>query len=854
MLKPLGMITQPNKLGIIPPGAFSLAENAFMRDSGTVEAALHWAISQGQSATSPVAGFLVSASDSQSVMFYTNSGVWSYIWTNDVAGSTAFGPLTLQDEVPISYSIDAAARWQSVQVRSRTVLTCIRGVLVWDKAAPTTTAEATARMAGMLPVSLITTTPFDNPTTDGGGALTKSTQCNCVAIIRRKYSDGYELVSAPSSVSHAYASTTLDAAYILFQVSLTRYAKAGDVVEVYRTKAQPYAYVAPSNVFQTATNVGADYYLSTTYTVTSSDVSGQQTATFEDHTPDGNLGEALYTNQGAKGSSAGSIPPPSAKCVAFFRGYTFYGNRINPATLSFRVPTYWGGVATSGGSGAPSQEIRRTLVGRRNFLGQISSGSNTITTISAGDIVGLVVGQDIIDSTIFGAIFPFARITSVLASSVVVSVNAVSSSGAAYTFGANDTVEVDGNHVVSNSVEQLAQAVNRLSNVSMFTGELVFPATYNPSNGQLVPAGNVQITRLYTTSASTTLTIRATNGNNYVPKLPRIETNDTALSITNDPVLNGISWSEENQPENCPSLNTAFVGKGEIYAMYANRDALWIFASDGLWRLSGTGGSAGKGFNWRIDPVDSTLLISGPQAGCVLRDTIYAYTNRGLVSIDSSGMVKELSGGRLNDLLPGPNWSAPTYTDPTAMFVTADITNDEIWLREPHDSQGRTWVYNTRTDAWTLSQPIPGGGFVPSHAYYCRADNQIRFVYPLGSQYQIVKQGSLTDPMTLLFQPVYSSNPFFLRHWQVVNVAAESSVGFSLAATANGVSMGTRTVPPGDASIYSRTGYGVPRNAPCVSNNLQLGLNMTSSSLASRVRIQGVELNYVDLTEQRKAR
>jgi hypothetical protein len=834
ILRPQGLVTQPSYIGL-EPGAMFTAIGLYIRSPGLIENAFAWK----DSASVVSAGgnvFIVAPLGTQTLIInpdqtpLSSATNWWYQWNLQTTGALQGSSQQLRDENSRGCVIDETARFSRITMRGRTLINGRYGVLAWDSVSPTSTAERTARRAGMLPPTLT----YSRPSSAGAGiAVPANNALHATAVLRRKFSDGYEIVSAPSPAQYCTYDTV--AYNIEHNVSLraSGYRRVGDVVEIYRTRCQ----LATPDASKI--NTGPDYYLACTRTLTSADVTAGS-VTIIDTVPDTNLGEALYTNSGVKGADSLSLPPPTCKCMAVFKGYAFFGNRTDPPVYSFRIPAIWDDMGTGAtGAAGPS---RKAGVGYRTVSGTATIGSNVITAVSAADIVGIVVGQAVSSSIRFTG----GTVTAVSATTITLSNNATSSGAETTILG--DMISINGSLIYAGTANEFSSNVQTSGVEETYTSMLdrvygvTVPAAARPMT---VPADNTFISVLFEYGSNgLTLSLKATNGANYVPALPSMTS--TAQDFTHTPVPNGISWSELNQPENCPPLNTAYVGSGEIYAMAATRDALWIFASDGLWRLSGTGGVAGSGYDWRIDPVDSTLIISGPQAFCVLRDTVYAYTNRGLVAIDSSGNVGEISNGRIGDFLPGPMWITPVWNNATSMYMVADETNDEVLLKEPLIS-AYFYRYNILTD--TLVQDTASSGFTNSgHGAYSRT-----LELPLiGLGTNVVRTVDTTARVgfNIVYRPVFVTSNFTLKHWRVVDLSTSSTGGSSVIdCYCNGVFIGRGT-------SAARLGFTIARNCPAVGNLITLRLVSDPLSATPGVRtvLQASALKYDEFTEQRKVR
>lgn len=836
--KPLGLVTQPSLL-VAPPGSMFTALGVYIRSPGIFENAFAW---KDASATLTPNGdvMIVTPLGNQYLLINpdtsgaTPSSAWSYQWYLQSSGVIQGSSLPMEDEDAKDVNIDETARFSRITMRDRTLVNGKYGVLAWDFASPASTADRTARRAGLMP-------PIIQGTFDTGAlgtAVTLTYACHVTAILRRKYADGYELVSAPAPATYFSTFTGGPATSDVFVQLKFRvnYARIGDIVEIYRTRSQLYTPIA------SRLNTGADYYLSTSYTLTGSDLTA---VNITDRAPDANLGEALYTNSGVKGADSAALPPPTCKTMAVFKGYAFFGNRVDPPRYAFRVPTLWGTMGTTGSGGA-NAAIRRSSVGLRDVVGTSTTSSSVITAVPAADMIGLKVGQAM-PSPAGGFGGPSILITALGATTITL--NVTSSAGAAgVTFSFADVISINAQLTSIKSVTDLTAFAFPTKDIFAYNLDRVYGlaigTTYLP---ETVPADKTVISLLFESGVSgSSLVIKSTNGANFVPPIP--EMSDTAQTFTHTPVLNGLSWSELNQPENCPPLNTAFVGSGEIYALASTRDALWIFASDGLWRLSGTGGEAGSGYDWRIDPVDSTLIISGPQAFCVLRDTVYAYTNRGLVAIDSSGNIAEISNGRIGDFVPGPTWSAPTWSASNAIWMIADEENDEVLLRESVIPL-YFYRYNILTDTLVQDTADSGASQMP-HGAFSRT-NSLPLVGLANGKVRTVNTAA-RGGFDVTFRPVYVDDTFTMKHWKVVDLSFGSSGGGGISTIScfcNGVLIGKR-------SASSRLGYTVARNCPAVANNVSVRLLSDPDNVTPTVRTQvfATCVKYDEFTDQRKVR
>jgi hypothetical protein len=850
ILRPIGLVTQPNKLGVYDPGALSIALRCRMRDPGTLENGPTWTNIKSGSSTWTGAGqvtYLGFANGPKVLVVYRASGpppadsfVWQ--WIDQTSNAVSFSGNYVNQLTGLSQKLSDFGQMDRFVYGNRVFVVGSSCTMVFPSQNPTTSAEATPRIGGLMPASIVGNVSVASGSATGG-ALDNNKACHYTAIIRRKLPNGDEMVSAPCAAIH-HSNTS--GAFANVNVTVREpspWLETGDVIEIYRTRAQTFSGA-------TSTNTGADYFLSATYTATA----GFTTAVVLDSAPDANLGQALYTNQAIGGAAAASLPPPVCISAVQYKGHAFYFGYTDPPQFKFRIPVAWGAFDAS------NPYAIANGIGRRTVTGTSAIGNPTWTGISAANMVGVQVGQIIIGGSLFGS---QPRVISFTATSITFNQNAtLAGSNSADLV---DQLEINGNgqsmegpdglffNISGASVGAVSPTVAQC--LSRVYSTIAYTAT--ASNITTAPAEDfTTISRWFMMQGTTPFSIRATNGQNYVPAFPNMNVGTAPQVFTAKVNKNGVAWSEYGQPENVPGLNSLLIGKGEIYRAYSLRDSILIFASDGLWRLSGTGGTVGNGYDWRRDPIDATLILSGPRAGCVLRDMVYAYTNRGFISVDGSGQTREYSIGRLNDQLPGPQWppaGLPTYQPSNAIVVECDETNDEIMIREPLGAGFRVWIYNTLTDSFV--QDIVDASFGVTDALYSRFREQLLVATAGNNASNVLRPDTTFATMDFKFQPFSGGGSFLMRRWQQLEVVYQCSDTFTIAASVNSnVAMGSRALSAtfgNEESEYARTSFGVPVAAPAFANSIAVRVLM-SGNTASRVRLQGIALKYLEFTEQRK--
>jgi len=339
------------------------------------------------------------------------------------------------------------------------------------------------------------------------------------------------------------------------------------------------------------------------------------------------------------------------------------------------------------------------------------------------------------------------------------------------------------------------------------------------------------------------ITLRATNGANYSPALPEID--QTVKTYSRTERANVFRWSKQNQPEAVPSGNEGYAGAGEIICMHPTTDQLWILCTDGLRRLTGAAGQ------WRVDMVDPSVVPVEPGAACVMFDTLYVYTERGIVAVDGAGK-RPLTRGMVDDLFPGT-----PFRPGRRVQLLANTTDQELIALQP----GATWgaagtvhVYSTLYQRWS-SMAFNTYSSVDCGTMFAPADGSA--AYPLfGVPY--VSGSTVPDaavwpkttlPLTarLRLQPWYASDPMLQKQWVDVTVIVESDASTPSIA----LYLADELVTSGPVARFNnydkRATFGIPRNY-AINQLLQLGLNITSGSTPARLK--GLSVRLVPLTNQ----
>lgn len=341
ILEQLGLITAPNKLGQYADGACLVSFGVLHSGAGSCETAPAYDI---YNTIAPPDGFTLTNVEVipcptgwTLVLAEQNDGNWVFNWVDpddDPSGweiaAHAYAPVT-----GAKFVIDGRVNW--CITRDRVFVTTDKGPMVFDYLAPTSAAERKPRLAGMF-APAIATAPLAGA--DGGALHTdegdpgsdtdRQNQAHTVMVVTRHFPDCYEVTGPPSAAAQTYSSgTNVNITNTVYNRPGHPQLEPGDMVEVYRTfqTPRPRNEGAPEDYDQ-GTSTTADYFMSSVFTIP--DGAPQASYSWTEATGDLSLGEALYTNQGVVGASAQKRPPPIARVIEEFRGYTFYFDITEP--------------------------------------------------------------------------------------------------------------------------------------------------------------------------------------------------------------------------------------------------------------------------------------------------------------------------------------------------------------------------------------------------------------------------------------------------------------------------------------------------------------------------------------------
>jgi hypothetical protein len=178
---------------------------------------------------------------------------------------------------------------------------------------------------------------------------------------------------------------------------------------------------------------------------------------------------------------------------------------------------------------------------------------------------------------------------------------------------------------------------------------------------------------------------------------------------------NRIYFSDVDEPESVPLINFIDIGSktAPILSLVPLRNALLVFKSDGLWRITGSGPSS-----WSVDPLDMTMTLLRPELVSVSQNKAYCWAKGGFYECDESGS-RSLSAGKLDVELREHALYLTSNTTHGAWVAVVQERNI-VLLGIPTNLGGsfteKVLCYHQTTGAWT-EWPVSWGKVAESASF-----------------------------------------------------------------------------------------------------------------------------------------
>lgn len=300
-----GLVTYPNQLSQVPPGAMTTAQNVVVDRPGVVESRRGFEFYGTSLPSRGIKGFVYSSR----LLFYCSGG--QLVYDSDGSGTwTTYSG---------TFSPPSASFINSTQSNGNFYFTTNNGV--YKIAGLTGTPQQAGGPEGLDVTVAVSGT---------GTAVPTASQVAYAIVWGYLDSNNNLILGAPSQWTY-YINTSGNTNDIDVTTTIPSSVTTSYFVQIYRTAATSSSSIVPGNTFQLAVQ----------YTPTSTDITNKY-VTVNDSIPDSLLGAYLYTADGQPDNLPNS-PPPLALDVATFNGMTFY---INFTTLQQATIT----LASAGGT------------------------------------------------------------------------------------------------------------------------------------------------------------------------------------------------------------------------------------------------------------------------------------------------------------------------------------------------------------------------------------------------------------------------------------------------------------------------------------------------------------------------
>lgn len=468
-------------------------------------------------------------------------------------------------------------------------------------------------------------------------------------------------------------------------------------------------------------------------------------------------GANLYTNANSgEGITQANEPPPLAKDIVLFKGFTFFANTQtrHKKQISLLTATGLGGgtftVTQSGVSTTftfvdkVAQVTQITCVSGSNYIAAGTADYFDIYSAENADHyrVWFQVGSAVAPSGTGVTLVPVSILNTDTNAQVATKLQAVLHPMNAFTATVSSnvvTVTNENTGYTNSPTENVANAGFTISVTTSGSGEDATNKKVAVSDaatpGQEVDETARSLVKVINEQASAPVYAYYLSGTEDVPGQvmlearaigtspfyitssagitakfnPSLPTSGTAVASDNEISANRIYYSKQQQPEAVPIVNYQDVGPKDkrILRILPLRDSLFILSESGVYRLSGDTAAA-----FTVALFDGTTKILAPDTAAVLNNQIYMFADQGIVTISDTGV--SVISRPIEDQLR----ALPQYTNfATASFAVSYDTDRSylLWtVKAPTDTVAtQCFRYNTFTNTWVTWSIAKTCGVVP---------------------------------------------------------------------------------------------------------------------------------------------
>lgn len=406
--------------------------------------------------------------------------------------------------------------------------------------------------------------------------------------------------------------------------------------------------------------------------------------TLTDNVVDALRGATLYTSPSQQGIANANDVPPLSRDVTLFKNHVLYANTETKQQLLLNLISV----------DSPQLDFY-------DVTGDTSIGSPIIINMSS--TTGLATGQ-----LCTGTGIPAnARILTVdSATQVTLDANATATNSAvalrfrdritldSEDFWANDTEDTGNKYFAVTSsgtpATNIADTARSLVKIINKTATNIY--AFYVSNFDELP-GKLFIEDRAFGGAAWDAT--SSKGSAWSPTLDNSGSDNQS---SNERGANRVYISKPNQPDAVPLLQFLTVGSedDEIERIVALRDSVFIFKTDGIFRLFGEVIS-----NFRVTLFDDTAIIKGADTADTLNNEVFCYSSQGVISVSDNG-VKVRSRPIEQDLLTVSSDAFSSFNDIAFGVGYESERQYQLWVpTQTSDTRAkRAHVYNTFTNSW----------------------------------------------------------------------------------------------------------------------------------------------------------
>ncbi|PCI45889.1 MAG: hypothetical protein COB41_00430 [Proteobacteria bacterium] len=185
-----------------------------------------------------------------------------------------------------------------------------------------------------------------------------------------------------------------------------------------------------------------------------------------------------------------------------------------------------------------------------------------------------------------------------------------------------------------------------------------------------------------------------TTGDQFNPSFP---TSGTTIKSENERRPNRVYFSKYQQPEAVPLVNYIDIGPKdeEIQRIISLRDSLFIFKEDAIYRLTGDIAP------FQVSSFDSSAVLQSPDTAVVLNNLVYGFSTQGVITVSDTGV--NVISRPIEDKLLSITRDGFNFRD--ASFAVAYETDRSylLWTvtNENDTVATQCFRYNSFTNSWT---------------------------------------------------------------------------------------------------------------------------------------------------------